>query len=183
MSVPELPQPQHPGIRVCEKHDYAQIHGIINEAAQAYRGVIPRDCWHDPYMTHDELRRECESGVVFLGFERDRSLCGVMGMQRVREATLIRHAYVQTAAQRAGIGAALLAEILRTARLPLLVGTWMAASWAIAFYRRHGFETVSPEQTTFLLRRYWTISQRQIETSVVLQWHGVHSIHASGSET
>ncbi len=173
--MPELHQSALPIIRVCGKNDFDDIYSIVNEAAQAYRGVIPPDCWHEPYMGRDELSREIESGVRFFGYERDVKLQGVMGMQYVESATLIRHAYVQTTSQRSGIGAALLAEIVTAARPPLLVGTWAAASWAIAFYRKHGFETVSPDQAASLLRRYWEISQRQIETSVVLKWNEAHN--------
>lgn len=178
----ELPQPVHPFMRVCGEDDFDDIQSVVNEAAQAYRGVIPPDCWHEPYMSRDELSREIESGVAFLGFERDAMLQGVMGMQYAGDATLIRHAYVRTAAQRTGIGSALLAEIVTAASPPLLVGTWAAASWAIAFYRKHGFEPVSPEQTTLLLRRYWKIPRRQIETSVVLKWNGAHNIRVTDNE-
>ena len=179
----ELHQSASPIIRVCGTNDFDEIHYIINEAAQAYRGVIPADCWHEPYMGRDELRREIDAGVRFLGYERDRNLHGVMGMQSVADATLIRHAYVRTSAQRAGVGAALLAEIVKAARPPLLVGTWAAASWAIAFYRKHGFDSVAAAQIAPLLRRYWQISQRQIETSVVLKWNEVHNICTGRNET
>lgn len=172
----ELHQSASPIIRVCDKGDFDEIHFIINEAAQAYRDVIPPDCWHEPYMGRDELSREIESGVCFLGCERDGKLHGVMGMQYVGDATLIRHAYVRATAQRAGVGALLLAEFVKGAKPPLLVGTWAAASWAIAFYRKHGFESVSSDQTASLLRRYWQISPRQIETSVVLKWNEAHNI-------
>lgn len=174
--MPELHQSASPVIRVCGQNDFDEIHFIINEAAQAYRGVIPSDCWHEPYMGRDELSREIESGVRFLGYQRDGKLHGVMGMQYVQDATLIRHAYVRAVAQRDGVGAALLAEIVTSARPPLLVGTWTAASWAIAFYRKHGFETVAADRTATLLHRYWHISQRQIETSVVLKWNEAHNI-------
>ena len=166
----------NPLIRPCEANDFEEIHSIINEAAQAYRSVIPADCWHEPYMHRDELKVEIESGVVFYGYERDGRLLGVMGMQQVDDATLIRHAYVRTEAQRAGIGVALLGEIVKAAKPMLLVGTWAAASRAIDFYRKHGFETVSSEQTKSLLDRYWQISPRQTETSVVLKWNGAHNI-------
>ncbi len=169
-------QTVNPLIRPCEANDFEEIHSIINEAAQAYRGVIPPDCWHEPYLGRDELKGENESGVVFLGYERDRHLLGVMGMQEVGDATLIRHAYVRTGAQGTGIGTALLTEIVGGATPLLLVGTWAAASRAIDFYRKHGFETVSSQQTASLLRRYWQISDRQIETSVVLKWNGAHNI-------
>jgi len=171
----EFHQSSLPFIRVCGEDDFDDIHFIVNEAAQAYRGIIPFDCWHEPYMGRDELSREIESGVRFLGCERDGKLQGVMGMQFVADATLIRHAYVRASVQRAGVGALLLAEIVTAAKPPLLVGTWAAASWAIAFYRKHGFELVAAEQTASLLRRYWDISQTQIETSVVLKWNEAHN--------
>jgi N-acetylglutamate synthase-like GNAT family acetyltransferase len=174
--MPEHSQAASPHIRLCGVSDFDDIYYIVNEAAQAYRGVIPADCWHEPYMDRDELKGEIESGVVFYGYERDGRLQGVMGMQQVGDATLIRHAYVRTGAQGKGIGTALLAEIVAVAKPLLLVGTWAMASWAIDFYRKHGFETVSSQQTTSLLRRYWQISDRQIETSVVLKWNGAHNI-------
>ena len=174
--MPEPYQTANPFIRVCGASDFDEIHSIVDEAAQAYRGVIPADCWHEPYMDRDELKVEIDSGVVFYGYVRDGRLLGVMGMQQVDDATLIRHAYVRTEAQRAGIGVALLAEIVRAAKPMLLVGTWAAASWAIAFYQKHGFEMVSRRQTTSLLRGYWQISDRQIETSVVLKWNEAHNI-------
>jgi N-acetylglutamate synthase-like GNAT family acetyltransferase len=179
----EIRQPVHPFIRVCGENDFDDILLIINEAAQAYRGVIPPDCWHEPYMERDELSREIHSGVRFLGYERGGELQAVMGMQHVGDATLIRHAYVRIAAQRTGAGTALLAEIVAEAQPPLLVGTWAAASWAITFYRKHGFELIASEQTGSLLQRYWEISQRQIETSVVLKWNEAHNIRAVASET
>ena len=179
----ELQQSAPPMIRACVKGDFDEIHSIINEAAQAYRGVIPPDCWHEPYMGRDELSREIDSGVRFLGCESEEKLQGVMGMQYVGDATLIRHAYVRATAQRAGVGAALLAEIVTTTKSPLLVGTWAAASWAIAFYGKHGFELVAAGETATLLRRYWQISPRQIETSVVLKWNEAHNIRTVESET
>ena len=169
-------QTANPLIRLCGASDIDDIYSIVNEAAQAYRGVIPADCWHEPYMNRDELSREIDSGVEFYGYERDARLLGTMGMQQVDDATLIRHAYVRTEAQRSGIGDALLAEIVRAAKPLLMVGTWAAASWAITFYQKHGFETVSREQTKSLLGRYWKISPRQIETSVVLKWNEAHNI-------
>ena len=141
---------------------------IINAAAQTYRGVIPDDRWHDPYMRMDELRAELEAGIGFTGCEVDGALAGVMGIQPVGNVDLIRHAYVLPAYQGRGVGTALIAHLLRRAERQILVGTWEAASWAIGFYRRHGFELVAPEVKAPLLRTYWTVSERQIETSVVL---------------
>jgi GNAT superfamily N-acetyltransferase len=154
--------------RPCRSDERDDILAIINAAAEAYRGVIPEDRWHEPYMQSRELDREIEAGVRFWGYVADRRLAGVMGVQPVRDVDLIRHAYVRPDSQRRGVGAALLEHLLKDSTRPLLVGTWAAADWAISFYRRHGFELVSPERKTELLRSYWTIPERQIETSVVL---------------
>jgi GNAT superfamily N-acetyltransferase len=155
-------------IRLCGITDRDAIHAIVNAAAEAYRGVIPEDRWHDPYMPREELDGEIDAGVVFWGYEDDGELIGVMGIQQVRDVDLIRHAYVKPAAQRRGIGGALMEHITREPPRPLLVGTWAAADWAIAFYERHGFALVTPEQKNELLQTYWTIPDRQIATSVVL---------------
>jgi GNAT superfamily N-acetyltransferase len=155
-------------IRPCHDRERASILEIINRAAEAYRGVIPADRWHDPYMPSHQLDREIAAGVVFWGYETDETLAGVMGIQQVRDVDLIRHAYVLPGSQRHGIGGALLEHLRPLGRVRMLVGTWAAADWAIRFYRRHGFELVSPEQRTTLLKTYWTIPERQIETSVVL---------------
>ncbi len=142
----------------------------MNAAAEAYRGVIPADRWHEPYMSAEELDAELAAGVAFWGYDLDGELVGVMGIQSVGDVELIRHAYVSPGSQRHGVGSALLGRLTRSPTRPLLVGTWAAADWAIGFYRRHGFELVSPERKAELLRAYWTIPERQIETSVVLQW-------------
>jgi GNAT superfamily N-acetyltransferase len=156
-------------IRPCTNDEFATILAIINDAAEAYRGVIPSDRWHEPYMESDELLRQIEEGVVFWGAECDGALTGVMGLQPVEDVMLIRHAYVRRTAQRSGVGAALLAHLREsTGERPLLVGTWAAAEWAIAFYRRHGFVAVSEAAIAPLLRRYWSIPARQVATSVVL---------------
>lgn len=155
-------------IRVCRVDERAAILAIVNAAAEAYRGVIPNDCWHEPYMPPGELDEEIGAGVVFWGYESDGVLVGVMGIQPVREVELIRHAYVLPSMQGRGIGTSLLAHLTGRSARPLLVGTWAAADWAISFYRRQGFELVSPERKSELLNRYWTISQRQVEASVVL---------------
>lgn len=141
---------------------------MINAAAEAYRGVIPPDRWHEPYMPGAELDEAVSSGVVFWGFEIEGELTGVMGIQPVGDVELIRHAYVVPARQGCGIGGALLEHLMRRRTCQVLVGTWAAAEWAIRFYRRHGFSLVAPERTAELLRRYWSIPPRQIETSVVL---------------
>ena len=164
----------HGSIRPCRDDERAVILGMINLAAEAYRGVIPADCWHEPYMPAEELAQELAAGVAFWGYEADTELVGVMGIQPVRDVELIRHAYVLPAHQRLGIGAALLQHLMDldaaagSQARRMLVGTWAAAEWAIRFYERHGFELVPAEQTPALLRAYWTISDRQIETSVVL---------------
>ena len=155
-------------IRLCRDDERAAILAIVNAAAEAYRGVIPADRWHEPYMPLRELDGEIAAGVVFWGYEADGALVGIIGIQSVRDVDLIRHAYVSPARQRHGVGAALLAHLARSNTRRMLVGTWAAADWAIRFYRRHGFELVSPERKTALLQTYWTIPERQIETSVVL---------------
>jgi GNAT superfamily N-acetyltransferase len=155
-------------IRPCRDDDREAILAIVNAAAEAYRGVIPADRWHDPYMSAGELERELAAGVRFWGHEDDGALDGVMGIQPARDVDLIRHAYVAPASQRHGVGAALLEHLGRSTTRRILVGTWAAAAWAIRFYRRHGFELVPPDRKAPLLRAYWTIPERQIETSVVL---------------
>jgi GNAT superfamily N-acetyltransferase len=155
-------------IRPCRDNEVATILSIVNAAAEAYRGAISPDQWHEPYMTLAELQREIAAGVAFRGIETGGELIGVMGVQRVREVDLIRHAYVRPDQQRRGVGAALIEHLRRSSPRPMLVGTWAAADWAIDFYRRHGFELVPPEHTRALLTTYWTISDRQVETSVVL---------------
>ncbi|MBP7738712.1 MAG: GNAT family N-acetyltransferase [Spirochaetes bacterium] len=155
-------------IRRCVESDFEAMFGIINDAAQAYRGVIPGDRWHDPYMPREELRREIEDGVQFWGYDENGTLIGVMGIQDVIDVTLIRHAYVTTKERRKGIGAKLLSELVTKTDRPLLIGTWADASWAISFYRKHGFRLVTPEEKDRLLKKYWKIPPRQVETSVVL---------------
>jgi GNAT superfamily N-acetyltransferase len=155
-------------IHRCGDADRTAILAIVNAAAEAYRGVIPPDRWHEPYMAAAELDREIAAGVAFWGCDAGGELVGVMGIQAVRDVALIRHAYVAPGSQRRGVGGALLHHVTASATRPLLVGTWAAAEWAIRFYRRHGFEPVSPERTRELLRTYWSIPDRQVETSVVL---------------
>jgi GNAT superfamily N-acetyltransferase len=156
--------------RPCRADERDEILAIINAAALAYRGVIPADRWHEPYMDAREFARELAAGVQFWGYEADGRLGGIMGVQRVRDVELIRHAYVRPESQRRGVGAALLRHLLERSTMPVLVGTWAAAEWAIGFYRRAGFELVPRERAAELLRRYWTIPERQIETSVVLAY-------------
>ncbi|MDA0231116.1 MAG: GNAT family N-acetyltransferase [Proteobacteria bacterium] len=159
-------------IRACDGADFHALLALINAAAEAYRGIIPADRWKEPYMPAQELADEIAAGIRFHGFEGAEVpgsvLQGVMGVQDVQDVTLIRHAYVDPAAQRQGIGAALLASCSELAERPLLIGTWAAAAWAIGFYEKHGFQRTSPADKDRLLRSYWTIPERQIETSVVL---------------
>jgi GNAT superfamily N-acetyltransferase len=145
------------------------LRAIVNDAARAYRGVIPADRWHEPYMPRAELDAEIADGVVFWGAEEDGQLLGVMGIQDRGDVALVRHAYVASGAQRKGVGRSLLRHVQGLARKPVLVGTWAAAEWAIAFYRRNGFAPVADERKDALLRRYWSIPERQIEASVVLE--------------
>lgn len=155
-------------IRPCRSDEFDDILAIINTAAEAYRHTIPQDCWHDPYMTAAALRSEIAAGIVFTGFEIDGALAGIMGLQSVRNVDLIRHAYVAPAHQGKGIGTALIADLRARCERQLLVGTWTAATWAIGFYERHRFILVPDAVKPALLQTYWTVSERQIETSVVL---------------
>jgi GNAT superfamily N-acetyltransferase len=155
-------------VRRCREDERGVILAIVNAAAQVYRGVIPADRWHEPYMPSAELDAELGARVVFWGYEQDGALVGVMGFQPVRDVDLIRHAYVLPGQQRQGIGAALLKHLRSMSARRMLVGTWAAADWAIRFYSRHGFELVSPECKSALLKTYWSIPERQIDTSVVL---------------
>ena len=155
-------------IRRCLSTEFDAILEIVNDATQAYKGVIPADRWHEPYMSKDELRGEIDGGVVFWGYEDDGLLAGVMGIQPVQDVTLIRHAYVRTARRNKGIGGKLLAHLRVQAARPVLVGTWAAAVWAVRFYEKHGFRMVTPEEKNRLLRKYWSIPERQVDTSVVL---------------
>lgn len=154
-------------IRLCVEADFSAILEIVNDAAQAYYGAIPADCWKDPYMSEQELRHELASGVVFWGYEKNE-LVGVMGIQDVGDVTLIRHAYVRTAQRGRGIGAELLSHLRELGEKPILIGTWKAATWAIRFYQKHGFRLVAEEEKNRLLKKYWSIPQRQMVTSVVL---------------
>jgi GNAT superfamily N-acetyltransferase len=155
-------------IRPCQDDDRAAILAIINAAAEAYRGVIPADRWHEPYMPPTELDGEIAAGVAFWGLEADGVLVGVMAIQPVRDVDLIRHAYVRPGQQGRGVGGALISHLRGRSARRMLVGTWSAAAWAIRFYQRHGFKLVSPARKSLLLKTYWTIPERQIETSVVL---------------
>jgi len=156
-------------IRRCSASDRQAIWEIVNDAARAYRGVIADDCWKEPYMPLEEVQQEIAAGVVFHGYFEAERLAGVMGLQEKKDVTLIRHAYVRTARQRQGIGAALLSQLRTTVNGPLLVGTWKAAHWAIRFYKRHGFRGVPPGEKDRLLIAYWSVPARQREESVVLR--------------
>ena len=156
-------------ICLCTTEQPGRILEIINAAAETYKGVIPGDCWREPYMSSGELEHEVSSGVVFWGYNEGPKLVGVMGIQAVRDVELIRHAYVRPEWQRLGIGSQLLRHIRsRKEAARTLVGTWATAQWAIRFYQRHGFELTSPQVTRELLKTYWAISERQMKASVVL---------------
>jgi GNAT superfamily N-acetyltransferase len=162
-------------IRLCDDRDFEQIFAIINDGAQAYKGIIPPDRWEEPYMPHAKLRHEIDDGVIFWAWQEhpDSPIAGVMGLQQVRPqgsppVTLIRHAYVRTTHQKQGIGAKLLTHLRQLADTPVLIGTWADATWAIRFYQRYGFEVVPPDEKNTLLKQYWNVPERQIETSVVL---------------
>ncbi len=164
-------------IRKCEPSEFETIHKIINEAAQVYKGIIPADRWREPYMSTQELKEEMEDGVIFWGAEVDGKLVGVMGIQDKGDVNLIRHAYVRTVAQDQGIGTRLLKHLESPGDKPLLVGTWADASWAIAFYQKNGYCLVTEADKTRLLRKYWKIPERQVETSVVLADKGWFAVH------
>jgi len=156
------------GIRRCAEEDFKSIYAVINEAARAYQDVIPPDCWKDPYMTEEELRREIADGICFFAYEEDGRLIGVMGIQHVRDVSLFRHAYVIPLWQRRGIGGNLISALRRQTDRPILLGTWADATWAVHFYEKYGFKSVPLEEKDKLLRTYWHVSDRQVETSVVL---------------
>ena len=171
-------------IRKCKESDLNTIFEIVNDAAQAYKGVIPQDRWHEPYMSLAELRTQIEDGIVFWGLERDGQLLGVMGIQDKGDVTLIRHAYVLSRAQKRGIGEKLLQHLQNMTEKPILIGTWAAASWAVSFYQKNRYRLVSAEEKNRLLRKYWSIPERQVETSVVLAnqtWHQIQSKESTES--
>lgn len=155
-------------MRLCDHSDTETVLAIINDAAQAYRGVIPEDRYHEPYMSQDELIREMEDGVVFWGLEDENGLAGVMGIQDKGDVALIRHAYVRTTRRGSGLGTKLLSHLCTLGDKPVLIGTWASAEWAIRFYIKNGFYLVPEQHKAQLLQRYWNIPIRQVETSVVL---------------
>jgi GNAT superfamily N-acetyltransferase len=160
-------------IRRCEDRDFDLVWAIVNDGAQAYRGIIPADRWTEPYMSREKLLHEIDDGVVFWGYEENETLMGVMGIQEVQDVTLIRHAYVRTGSQKQGVGSQLLSHLRELTKDPVLIGTWADAVWAIRFYERHGFRRVNGDDKDRLLQKYWKIPERQVETSVVLadaQW-------------
>jgi N-acetylglutamate synthase-like GNAT family acetyltransferase len=155
-------------LRRCDERDFETIYTIVNDGAQAYKGIIPADRWTEPYMSREKLRHEIEDGVAFWGFEDGGTLAGVMGLQDVQDVTLIRHAYVRTASRNQGIGGKLLSHLRTITSRPVLIGTWADAVWAIGFYEKHGFRVVDQQEKNRLLKTYWNIPDRQVETSVVL---------------
>jgi len=155
-------------IRRCDERDFELIWAIINDGAQGYRGTIPKDRWTEPYMSREKLQQEIDEGVVFWGYEDCGTLTGVMGLQHVQDVTLIRHAYVRPGSQKQGVGSRLLSHLRELTKDPVLIGTWADAVWAVSFYERHGFRMVSAADKDRLLKKYWKIPERQIETSVVL---------------
>lgn len=158
----------HPMIRKATAGDFDEIFSIINDAAMAYKGAIPPDSWREPYMTREELRTQIEDGVSFSCYVTDDGIIGVMGVQDKKDVKLIRHAYVRTKQRNRGVGTSLLRELIKDSTKPILIGTWKAAAWAISFYEKNGFRLLDEEEKNRLLNRYWTIPERQIETSVVL---------------
>ena len=152
----------------CEQTDIKEICDIINDAAVAYKGIIPDDRWHDPYMSEKELQEQIDEGVQFWGWKEQGEMMGVMGIQHRQDVTLIRHAYVRSVYRNKGIGSKLLTHLRSIASAPVLIGTWAAAVWAIDFYKKHGFHLLSASETKSLLREYWNIPDRQVETSVLL---------------
>jgi len=166
-------------IRRCTEQDFDEIFDLVNDGAQAYKGMIPADRWHEPYMPKEELRQQIEDGVIFWGVEEAGELLGVMGIQPVQDVSLIRHAYVRTTSQRRGVGKQLLEHLLKLTTAPVLIGTWADATWAIRFYEKNGFQKVTHEEKERMLRTYWVIPERQVETSVVLadaKWRGSRNV-------
>ena len=155
-------------IREATAEDFEEIFNIINDAAIAYKDVIPPDQWHEPYMTREELQSQIEEGVRFSCYVENNEILGVMGIQDKSDVALIRHAYVRTKQRKKGIGTLLLQELIKDAKKPILIGTWKAADWAIRFYEKHDFRLMEEEEKNSILKKYWTIPDRQVEASVVL---------------
>ncbi|MFH1950928.1 MAG: GNAT family N-acetyltransferase [Pseudomonadota bacterium] len=169
-------------IRRCKEPDSNAIFEIINDAAQAYKGVIPEDRWNEPYMSFEKLRKEIEDGVIFWGLEHDGQLLGIMGIQDKGDVTLIRHSYVRTQSQKMGIGTKLLQHLESLTEKPVLIGTWAASLWAISFYEKNGYAPVSEKEKNRLLSKYWSIPERQVETSAVLANHTWCQAHRVANE-
>ena len=165
---PDRERREAPVIRRCQPADFADLVAVINDGASAYRGIIPADCWKEPYMPAAELEEEIAAGVTFWACHEDGRIVAVMGLQEVGDVTLIRHAYTRTSPQGRGLGSALLRHLRGRTSRPILIGTWRAATWAIRFYQGHGFRLVSEADKRLLLQRYWTVPERQIQESVVL---------------
>jgi len=155
-------------MRPCGPEDFEDIYATINDGAQVYKGVIPADRWHEPYMSHQELSDELQNNVLFWGIERDGRIAAVMGIQDKNDVALIRHAYVQNVLRRQGLGSRLLKHLEAKSSKPILIGTWADARWAVSFYQKHGYSILNKKNTVHLLRKYWSIPQRQVDTSVVL---------------
>ena len=155
-------------IEQCSPADREEIYSIINDAARAYQGVIPADRWHEPYMPMEELKKQVDEGVEFWGYREEGKLVGVMGIQDRGDVTLIRHAYVRTSHRNKGIGRKLLGHLTTLTTKPVLIGTWADAVWAVEFYKKYGFRLIVGEEKNRLLKKYWSIPERQVETSVVL---------------
>jgi GNAT superfamily N-acetyltransferase len=155
-------------IAKCKSSDFNDILEIINDASIAYKGIIPADRWHEPYMPEEELKHQIADGVEFWAYLENDRIMGVMGIQYKGDVTLIRHAYVRTSERNKGIGKQLLMHLNAIAQTPVLIGTWEDANWAISFYLKNGFRILERPEINFLLPKYWTIPTRQIETSVVL---------------
>lgn len=165
-----FPLEQQVMIKKCTRSDFNEIYSVINDAAIAYKGIIPDVCWHEPYFTREYLNQELNRDVEFWGYKEANALIGVMGVQELTDVSLIRHAYVRTAYRKKGIGGKLLAHLKEIAKKPILIGTWADAYWAVNFYEKHGFEMVdSLEETQDLLKKYWTITDIHRENSVVLR--------------
>ena len=157
-------------IKEYTKSDSFKILYVINNAAIRYKGIIPDNCWHEPYMSKEELANEFADGVRMFGYNHNDQLIGVIGVQEIKDVTLIRHAYTLVAHQGKGIGSTLLKYLLkRNKNSRLLVGTWKDAVWAIRFYEKFDFILHTKKQTVLLLKKYWKIPLKQIETSVVLE--------------
>ena len=164
-------------IRQCNDTDFETLYSIINDAARGYKGLIPEDRWKEPYMSKEELLQQINEGVVFWGYEEDDELIGVMGIQHIQDVSLIRHAYIRPQKQKRGIGRKLLVDLCGRTDRPTSIGTWASAVWAIQFYEKNGFKKVSQQEKNRLLKKYWSIPARQVETSVVLvdrKWLNLH---------